>query len=286
MRLIASLLLMMLSIAVHAQKVSGKLIFQSGQVLNVTIKNTSNNLINIMGREIELKTESTVDQVYRVTNTTDENHTLSRENKRIRMKSEGMTGELDFDSDSEKDMKGQFGAPVKQVLAKKINMVIDASGNTLMAVSEGAVSKSTTAGTEMLAQLLGELSDLTEAPKQGAASFFKVLPANEVGKGDGWTNTVELNGSKTEEAFSIADINDDHIILNYLANATSSREQETMGRQVTINVKNKTEGKITVDRKTGIIKEKNLNTTVSGTVATEMGELPINGTSSTVVSVN
>jgi hypothetical protein len=286
MRLIASLLLMMLSLTSVAQKVSGKLVFQPGQVLNVSIKSTMSNLVNAMGQEIELKSESTVDQVYRVTNTTDENHTISQEIKRIRMKSEGMAGELDFDSDSEKDMKGQFGAPVKELMGKKINMVIDASGNTLMAVSEGSVSKSTAAGSGMLSQFIGGISEMTEAPKQGSASFFKVLPSNEVGKGDGWTNTIEREGNKTEEAYSVADINDDHIILNYLANSSSSSVQEAMGREVTINVKNKTQGKIIVDRKTGIIKEKNLNTTATGTVSTGMGEFPINGSSNTLITIN
>jgi hypothetical protein len=286
MRLFASLLLMVVTISAQAQKVSGKLLFQPGQVLNVSAKSTMSNLVNAMGQEIELKSESTIDQFYRVTNTTDESHTLSHEVKRIRMNSEGMGNSMSFDSDSEKDMKGQFGGPVKELMAKKMNLVIDASGTTMMAMSDGSNTKKSDGGGEMLAQFIGGLSEMIEAPKQGEASFFKVLPSNEVGKGDGWTQTIDRNGSKIEEAYSVAEINENAIILNFLSNTSSSRVQENMGMEVTINVKNKTEGKITVDRKTGIVKEKTLNTTATGTVSTGMGEFPINATTTTIITVN
>jgi len=286
MRNITTLLLILLTTATNAQKVSGKLVFQPGQVLTVTTKSSMSNLVSAMGQEIELKSESTVDQVFRVTNTTEESHTLSQEMKRIQMSSTGMGGDVKFDSDSEKDMKGQFGEPVKELLGRKTNMVIDASGNTLMAMTEGTVKSSTATGSDMLAQFIGGISEMTQTPKQGEASFFKVLPASEVGKGDGWTSTTDRNGNKVEEAFSVAEINDNAIILNYLSNSASSRVQENMGMEVTISMKNKTEGKITVDRKTGIIKEKALTTTATGTVVTGMGEFPINATSTTLVTIN
>ena len=286
MRLFASLLLIILTLSAQAQKVVGKLVFQPGQELKVTTKSSMSNLVSAMGQEIEIKTESTVDQVYKVTNTTDENHTLSLEMKRIQLSSEGMGGDVRFDSDSEKDMKGQFGEPVKELLAKKTNLVIDASGNTLMALSEGEVKKSTTNPSDMLAQFVGGISEMTNVPKQGEASFFKLLPATEVGKGDGWTNTIDRNGNKIEEAYSVADINDQIILLNYLSNSSSSRVQENMGMEVTISMKNKTEGKITIDRKTGIVKEKSLTSTATGTVVTGMGEFPINATSNTLITIN
>jgi len=270
MRLFASLLLMVVTISAQAQKVSGKLLFQPGQVLNVSAKSTMSNLVNAMGQEIELKSESTIDQFYRVTNTTDESHTLSHE----------------VNSDSEKDMKGQFGGPVKELMAKKMNLVIDASGTTMMAMSDGSNTKKSDGGGDMLAQFIGGLSEMIEAPKQGEASFSKVSPSNEVAKGDGWTQTIDRNGSKIEEAYSVAEINENAIILNFLSNTSTSRAQENNGMEVTINVKNKTEGKITVDRKTGIVKEKTLNTTATGTVSTGMGEFPINSTTTTIITVN
>lgn len=286
MRVLTTLLLTIITFSLNAQKVTGKLVFQPGQQLTITTKNTSSNFVNAMGNEIEMKSESSVDQIVRVTNTTEESHTLSQELKRIRMTAGGMGEDINFDSDSEKDMKGAYGSSVKELMGKKLNLVIDASGNTLMAVAEGGVSKKTEAAAGMLAQFMGEISSMTDAPKQGEASFFKVLPASEVGVGDGWTNTIERNGTKTEEAYSVASINDDVILLNFLSNSSTVRVQETMGMEVNISMKNKTEGTITVDRKTGILKEKNLKTTSAGAVSTGMGEFPINATSTMVVTVN
>ena len=286
MRLLATLPLMLLSFLAQAQKVSGKIVFQPGQVLTVNMQSTSTNLVNAMGQEIEMKSEVVADHQFKVTNTNDESHTLSHEINRIQLTSEGMGNTMKFDSQSEKDLNGQIGAPIKEMLTKKYNLVIDASGNTLVAMSEGATDAKPSAEAGMLAQFLGGMSELTQAPKQGEASFFKVLPATEVGVGDAWTNTVDRNGTKLEEAYSIAEINNDFIILNYLSNSNSTTVQENMGMEVTVTMKNKSEGKIKVDRKSGILKEKTITTTATGTAATGYGEFPINATTTSVITIN
>jgi hypothetical protein len=283
MRLIATLSLILITITTQAQKVNGKLLFQPGQVLTVNLKSTSINLISAMGQEIELKSEAIADHQFKVTNTTDESHTLSHEINRIRLMSEGMGNNINFDSQNEKDLNGQFGAPVKELLGKKYSLVIDGSGNTMAAMNQGNAANSEPG---MLAQMLGNITEITESPKPGEASFFKVLPATEVGMGDGWTNTIDRNGSKVEEAYSIAEINDNFILINYLANSATSTKGENMGMEFTINVKNKTEGKITVDRKSGIIKEKSFKTTSTGTASTSFGEIPVNTTTTSVITIN
>ena len=164
--------------------------------------------------------------------------------------------------------------------------MIDASGNTLMAMNEGASTGKAGAEAGMLAQFVSGLTELTQAPKQGEASFFKVLPATEVGVGDAWTNTIDRNGTKIEEAYSIAEINENIITLNYLSNSNSTTVQENMGMEVTITMKNKSEGKIKVDRKSGILKEKTITTTATGTVASGYGDFPINSTSTSVITIN
>ena len=286
MRLLASLVLMLLSFFAQAQKVAGKIVFQPGQVLTVNMKSSTTNLVSAMGQELEMKTEVIADHQFKVTNTTDENHTLSHEINRVRFNSDGMGNTMSFDSQSEKDLNGQLGAPVKDLLSKKYNLVIDASGNTLMAMNEGASTGKAGAEAGMLAQFVSGLTELTQAPKQGEASFFKVLPATEVGVGDAWTNTIDRNGTKIEEAYSIAEINENFITLNYLSNSNSTTVQENMGMEVTITMKNKSEGKIKVDRKSGILKEKTITTTATGTVASGYGDFPINSASTSVITIN
>ena len=286
MRLLATLVLMLLSFFAQAQKVAGKIVFQPGQVLTVNMKSSTTNLVSAMGQELEMKTEVIADHQFKVTNTTDENHTLSHEINRVRFNSDGMGNTMSFDSQSEKDLNGQLGAPVKDLLSKKYNLVIDASGNTLMAMNEGASTGKAGAEAGMLAQFVSGLTELTQAPKQGEASFFKVLPATEVGVGDAWTNTIDRNGTKIEEAYSIAEINENIITLNYLSNSNSTTVQENMGMEVTITMKNKSEGKIKVDRKSGILKEKTITTTATGTVASGYGDFPINSTSTSVITIN
>lgn len=286
MRLFATLVLTLLSFFAQAQKVAGKLVFQPGQVLSVNMKSSTTNLVSAMGQELEMKTEVIADHQFKVTNTTDENHTLSHEINRVRFNSEGMGNTLNFDSQSEKDLNGQMGAPVKDFLSKKYNLVIDASGNTLMSMNDNASTGKADAQAGMLAQFINGLTDLTQAPKQGEASFFKVLPATEVGVGDAWTNTIDRNGTKIEEAYSISEIDENFITLKYLSTSNSTTVQENMGMEVTITMKNKSEGKIKVDRKSGILKEKTVTTTATGTVASGYGDFPINATTNSVITIN
>ena len=63
-------------------------------------------------------------------------------------------------------------------------------------------------------------------------------------------------------------------------------DEENMGMEVTITMKNKSEGKIKVDRKSGILKEKTITTTATGTVASGYGDFPINSTSTSVITIN
>lgn len=286
MRLFTPLALILLSFFAQAQKVAGKIVFQPGQVLSVNMKSSTTNLVSAMGQELEMKTEVIADHQFKVTNTTEENHTLSHEINRVRFNSDGMGNTMSFDSQSEKDLNGQLGVPVKELLNKKYNLVIDASGNTLMAVSEGGSSDKASANAGMIAQFVNGLTEVIQAPKQGEASFFKVLPATEVGVGDAWSNTIDRNGTKIEEAFSIAEINDTFIVLNYLSNSNSTVVQENMGMEVTITMKNKSEGKIKIDRKSGILKEKTTTTTATGTVASGYGDFPINATTTSVITIN
>ncbi len=286
MRLLLLINVMVLSLFTQAQKVTGKLNFQPGQVLNITTKTTTINVFNAMGRDIEIKADIVVDHQYKVTNTTEENHTLGHEINRIRLNSEGITGDLSIDSDSEKDLKGRFGEPIKEMKSMKYNMVIDPSGNTILAMSDGSNPAKKSSSSDALAQFTGELMDVIRVPKAGEASFFKVLPSTPVSLGDGWTTTHEYNGTKTEEAYSIAEITDDIILLNYLANSTTSTVQQAMGTEFTINVKNKIEGKIKVDRKTGIVKEKITKKISTGSSSSSFGEFPVNSTSETIMTIN
>jgi len=58
-----------------------------------------------------------------------------------------------------------------------------------------------------------------------------------------------------------------------------------MGNETTTTMNNKSTGKILVDKNTGIIREKTINTESTGNTETSFGNLPVTSRTSTIITV-
>src|SRR5690349_13029697 len=126
--LISSLLLVS---SVLGQKASGKLKFQQGQNLEVNMDVKTSFAQQIMGQAIDFHVTGAAKHNYKVTNTTDDNSTLRHEMKRINFLFDGMGQKISFDSDIQKDRDGSIGKPMKELLEKKYDVIIDPNGKVL-----------------------------------------------------------------------------------------------------------------------------------------------------------
>ena len=219
------------------------------------------------------------------TNATDDNTTLRHEVKRINFAFDGMGQKQKFDSDVEKDMKGPFGKPVKDMLEKKYDMIIDPSGLVKMAFPEKITLAEGDSRMAIITNMLKGVTDIVQPPQKGKASFFYVLPDTAVSTGSKWkTNSIE-NGGRTETEYTITEINDSTIIVDFTENSSSVSKAEMMGNPTTTSLKNKSTGKIILDRVTNIIKEKTMTTESTGSTETSFGDLPVTSKTTTTIIV-
>ena len=246
------------SFAAISQKVSGKLKFEQGQIFDVSIQVKNNIGQQAMGQTIDFNVDAAGYHSYKITNATDDNNTLNHQVHRITFAFDGMGQKRTFDSNIEKDLNGMFGKPIKDLLGKKYDIIIDPNGKTMMAVPEKIQLTDTDSRLAIVTTMLKDVLDIVQPPQKGKSSFFKVLPDTETGKGETWTESSINENGKFDAAYFISDINDSTIVVDFVGSSITVSKAEMMGSATTTTMTNKSTGKIILDRMTGIIKEKTI----------------------------
>lgn len=277
--------LLFVSVAAISQKVNGKLKFEQGQTLEVSMKVKTTISQQAMGQAIDFTVDATGDHAYKVTNTTEDNTTLNHKVQHITFAFDGMGQKRNFDSNVEKDMNGQLGKPIKDMLEKKYDIIINPTGTVLMAMPEKIVLSETDSRMAIITSMLKEVLDLVQPPKKGGPSFFKVMPDGEGAVGDSWTTSYDPGAGKVETGYTIKDINDSTIVIDFAENSVTVTKAEMMGSETVTTMNNKSTGKIILDRATGIIREKTINTESTGTTEASFGSLPVTSKTNTLITV-
>ncbi len=281
--LIASCFL--LHIISYGQKIGGKLKFEQGQTLELNMQVKRTIVQQAMGQAIDFTVDASGNHSYKVTNATEDNSTLRHQVQHVSFAFDGMGMKRSFDSKEEKDMKGQFGPPIKELLEKKYDIIVDTAGKTLMAVPEKIQLSEGDSRMAIIINMLQDVLDLVQPPAKGGPSFFKVLPDTAVAKGNTWTSSHPTNGGKADAAYIITDINDSTIVVDFVENSVTVTKAEMMGNETTTTMNNKSTGKIILDRLTGIMREKTFNTESNGNTEASFGTLPVTSKTNTVITV-
>ena len=258
-----------------AQKVNNKLTFQKGQKLEMTSKVNTLISMEMMGQAMESKIDATVTRLFDVEDVTNNSATIEHKVRRIQMNFEApMQGVQTFDSDNEKDMKGDGGKVMEKALKNKYSMTVDAGGK-ITAVKADDNNPNNTPRKEdadMMSTALAQFAAGFDLPKTGDTSEFMILPPKELAKGESWTDSSK----NIKTVYTLADVTDADIIVNYTEEASTSRTQEAMGQEIKMSSKDKTTGKITLDKKTGLLKEKIATTNSEGNMEMAGQTMPMN----------
>jgi hypothetical protein len=254
-----------LTVTGFTQKVSGKLNFPKGQKIEMVTEASSVISMEVMGQSMDTKVNVTVFRNLDIEDVSDGNAVIEHKMKRMKMNFESpMAGSQTFDSDNEKDMKGDGGKAMEKALKNKYKVTVDANGTVTAVQADDNNPNKTEAkpSGDMMASTMDQMGMSMELPKVGEASEFKILPENEVGKGDSWSTTT----GKTKTTFTVADITDTDIILNFTSEGSTENKQDAGGMEIMMSTKDKSNGQIVIDRKTGLLKKKTENIESDGTM--------------------
>ncbi|HEU4470612.1 MAG TPA: DUF6263 family protein [Flavisolibacter sp.] len=263
-------LVMSLPAAVSAQKLSNKLNFQKGAKMEVVLQ-----IHSVISQGMgDTKVNSTLTRVYDVNDVTSEGISMEHKVKRLQMDFEmAMMGSQSFDSENEADMKGEAGKAMEKTLKNKYSMTIDPTGKVLkVKKDDDNPNTAQEASPDMITSLLGQMGEGIGIPSVGDRTEFKILPEREIGKGESWTDST----GTTKITYTLTELNDTEALIDFVEESSSDRKQEMMGMEVAISTKDKTKGRIILDRKTGLMKEKTAVTESAGTMDIMGQQAPLN----------
>ena len=270
----------------HSQTVAGKIILNQGQVLGITLQVSTSISQQAMGQAIEFKVDATADHEYHVTNSTEDNSTLHHQFNRIMFSFDGMGQKKKFDSKEEKDLSGIIGKPVKEMLSKSYDMIIDPTGTVLMAIPEKIQLADGDSRMAIILSMLKDVTDLVQPPAKGGRSLFKTLPDKESGMGDKWSYNWEDSNGKYREDYTLSAISDSTVTVDLAGLSQTTFKAEMMGNPTTTKMNNKTTGKIILDKATGLLKEKTTSTESNGNTESSFGDIPVTSKTTTVLKVS
>lgn len=269
----------------YSQKVSGKLKFDQGQTLNIELQLKTTIAQQAMGQAIDFNVDANAQHNYKITNVTDDNTTLHHKVKKISFSFDGMGQKMNFDSDKEKDMNSQFGKSFKDLLDKKYDIIVDTTGNVLMAMPAKVDITEKDSRMAIISSMLKEVMDIVQPPQKGNPSFFKILPDSGASKGGKWTVASTVNGVRKQAAYVVSDITDSTILVDFVENSVTVTKADMMGTETTTTMNNKSTGKIILDRLTGIMREKSSTTESNGNTEGAFGNVPVTSKTTSVIKI-
>lgn len=248
---------LLLATAAQAQKLQGALQFEKGSRLEMV---TQANSVMSQGMA-DTKVSVTLWRVFDVNDVQAGNAVIEHKVKRVQFQMENdMMGSQSFDSEKESDMKEQFGKAMEKTLKNKYTMTVDPSGKVVSVRHETDEKKKNTTEGDMMAGMMNQLAQGLDVPKMGDRTDFYLLPARELAKGDSWTDSI--GGRKT--SYQLTDLTDADALISFSEDEQVNRTQVMMGREIQVKSTDHSTGRITLDRKTGLLKEKTVETASSG----------------------
>ena len=268
-----------------AQKVNNKLHFQKGQKLEAVVQTDKTSTIELMGQSMDTKATSTVNEVWDVQNADKNGATIRHTIKRVQFEASNMGQSQSFDSDKDADRNGEIGKLLQKNLKSAYTITVDGSGKITSVQQDDTASKNKT-GADMGDLVSSQLGMNMMAPKAGDASAFKILPDKEAGIGDSWTDTASGQGQKRRTTYTVKSITDKDIVLDYTELININTTQQIMpGMDAKIVATDKTTGTVTLDRATGLLKQKTAIMEEEGSMEAQGQTIPVKGKTNITVTV-
>jgi len=273
------------TIVSYAQKIAGRLQFQPGQVIEVTLELKTTVSQEAGGSAIDFIANGNAKHAFKVTNATDNNSTLHHDVKKITFNFDGMGQKRSFDSDNPKDLDGLFGKPVKEILSKSYDMIIDPAGKALLIKPEKIELAKPDDRLGIVFNLLRDVTNVVYPPKKNESSFFKVLPEKETGLNDSWSESGADSNGVFKTVYTLSAITDSTAVVDFKGNSSFVTKGEVMGMQTMTTMNNAYSGTVIIDKATGIVREKTINTISNGSTEAMGGTMPVTSKTTMVIKV-
>jgi hypothetical protein len=255
----------------------GKLGFRKGQKLEITTEMKKDFAMGNEDESITSNQTSTMITVYDVKDITPGGSVLEYKVKKMVYKVGSMGQQHSFDSEKEGDMNGVLGKEVGKSARDRYTLTLDPAGK----ITAVGPDNSNPRGKEEQAKMMNDMV-LTQLglplsiPKAGMPSVFYILPARPLKQGDTWADSSSFEGLTKKGVYNVTGITDDKIMLDFTEDLSlPGLIFNVMGKEITTTLRNKSTGKMTVDRKTGILRQKTFTANAVNTTEVNGRDVPL-----------
>lgn len=237
---------------------NGTLQLTKGQKYAVENKLTTTSSTEVQGQAMESNADISTVYNIEVKDKTGNHINLSNTISNIKMNMTMMGQNINFDSDSTKDMNGEIGSTLKNYINQPIGVVIDQSGHTISSTDTSAAA--------------GFAKQMNfDASGYGAELAFLALPKNAK-VGDTWTDNYSADTSTKKSAtYTIKNITGNVATVAFTGTIGTAKTMEQNGMDINVKTTGKFSGEEKVNTKTGVVESGSSTIDSSGTV-TAMGQ--------------
>jgi len=251
--------LLLLSVVVTAQTTPVTLAFEKGRKMELTL-NISNTTATSMG---DSKVEATIIRSFDIEDVVNGNARIEHKIKRVMFNLESPMANFSFDSDKEDDRKSNAGKALEKTLKNKYSMTVSPQGIvTEVKLDDTEKGGTPSAQDKMILGVIEQMAGKIEAPTVGQRFELTVLPGVEAAAGSGWSDTTATHRTQ----YTVSDINDGEIWLNYKQTGKMEHSQEVMNMPIVLSTAENTTGIVRIDKKTGLLRDRTANTSAEGTM--------------------
>ena len=282
-KLAAFALTLIVSSALYAQEIPGKVVLQKGDIIKVTTDMTSSNTQSMMGGDpMEMKTNTNSYTELEVKEVLTDGYKMSQTMKKMKMDFDGFGQKTTYDSESKEKQDNPF---VKQ-LAEKINIPEDIKLGFDGKLIEEEANEDKKAGSKdgKRGGGRGGMRMMGMGTNSSAESAFLVVPKDAVTKG-GWEESTEKDGLKTRRKYTMGAVMGTMATVTVQSQTKGDLDMNRGGMPMTTKVNTLTEEMIMVNLSTGKVQMHTVNMTNNSKTIMNDKESPSTGKTTITTTV-
>jgi hypothetical protein len=220
-----------------------KITVATGQKIHQTTNQINTVTQTIQGNEMEIKSNTTLDIDLEVKEA-GTNIKLINTIGRLQLHSEVMGNSTNFDSDKKEDKNAQIGQLLKDIINKPIETNLSSDGKLVKSDKDKSANESAE-------NLIG--GSIDEFAKE---SFLAIPTSLKVGDSFEEVNDAADKNNSKKATYTVQSINGNDAEIVFKGTETTKRTKNIQGMEAVVTANSTTSGTLTIDIKSGLIKEK------------------------------
>jgi hypothetical protein len=239
-----------------------------------------------MGQSMDMNVNSTIVRSFDIEEVNNGTARIEHKIKKLQFDFDAMGQAQTFDSDKPEDMKSEIGKSLEKSIKNKYSMTVDPTGTIVSIKADDDNPNPETKSEDMVANMMGQFAEGLEVPKSGDIISLKIKTAGDLAKGISWVDSLSGEERGTVK-YTVANVTASEVLIDYVSEGTTKKKQEVGGgMEMDVNLKNKTTGTITLDKKSGLLKQRTVDSEGAGTMEVMGQSIPMKSKITGKITVN